>query len=50
MFRGKLLEQADMRFSFWKLLEKRMCELLSLRAKVCRKDFKLSMHSPKAFI
>lgn len=49
VFRGKLLEEADMRCRVWKLLEKRMYKLPSLCAKVCRKDFKLSVHSPSTF-
>ena len=50
MFRGKLFEEADMSFRVWKLLEKRMCKLLSLWAKVCKKDFNLSMHGPRTFV
>lgn len=39
-----------MRCRVWKLLEKRTCKLLSLWAKLCKKDFKLSMPGSKTFV
>lgn len=50
MFRGKLLEEADMRVRVWKLVEKTMYKLTSLQAQVCKKDFQLSKYSPETFI
>lgn len=50
MFRGKLLEETAMRVRVWKLLEKTMCKLPSLWAKVCKKDLKMSVRSLETFI